>query len=58
MALCVDDKYQIQALGRTVLILPLRRGLPESHTHGYVQHGTTTLFAEWGIATDKVADAC
>ncbi len=34
-----------EALDRTAPILPLRPGLPEKHTHDYVRHGTTTLFA-------------
>ena len=58
MVLCVDEKSQIQALDRTAPILPLRPGLPESRTHDYVRHGTTTLFAALEVATGKVIDAC
>src|SRR6266851_2074914 len=32
LVLCVDEKSQIQVLDRTVLILPLRPGLPERQT--------------------------
>jgi transposase len=39
-------------------MLPLRPGLPESRTHDYVRHGTTTLFAALEVATGKVVDAC
>src|SRR5450756_2751116 len=55
---CVDEKSQIQALDRTAPILPLRPGLPESRTHDYVRHGTTTLFAALEVATGQVTDAC
>jgi transposase len=58
VVLCVDEKSQIQALDRTAPILPLRPGLPESRTHDYVRHGTTTLFAALEVATGKVVDAC
>ena len=58
VVLCVDEKSQIQALDRTAPILPLRPGLPESRTHDYVRHGTTTLFAALEVATGKVLDAC
>jgi len=44
VVLCVDEKSQ-PALDRTAPILPLRPGLPESRTHDYIRHGTTTLFA-------------
>jgi transposase len=40
----VDEKTQIQALDRTAPMLPLRPGQVERHTHGYAQHGTTSLF--------------
>jgi transposase len=49
---------EIQALDRTAPILPLRPGLPESRTHDYVRHGTTTLFAALEVATGRVVDAC
>jgi transposase len=54
LVLCVDEKAQIQALDRTQPILPLRPGLPETRTHDYSRHGTTTLFAALDIATGKV----
>jgi transposase len=58
VVLCVDEKSQIQALDRTAPMLPLRPGLPESRTHHYVRHATTTLFAALEVATGKVVDAC
>jgi transposase len=58
IVICVDEKSQIQALDRTAPILPLRPGLPESRTHDYVRHGTTTLFAALEVATGQVTDRC
>ncbi|SBW23404.1 putative transposase [Candidatus Protofrankia californiensis] len=45
IVLCVDEKSQIQALDRTADVLPMMPGTPERMTHGYVRHGTTSLFA-------------
>jgi transposase len=50
IVLSIDEKSQIQALDRTAPILPLRPGLPESRSHDYVRHGTTTLFAALEVA--------
>jgi len=58
IVICVDEKSQIQALDRTAPILPLRPGLPESRTHDYVRHGTTTLFAALEVATGQITDRC
>ena len=57
IVLCVDEKSQIQALDRTQKMLPMRTGSPEKHTHDYVRHGTSTLFAALDIATGKVTAA-
>ena len=51
MVLCVDEKSQIQALERTPPLLPLGLGHVEGVTHGYIRHGTTTLFATLDVAT-------
>ncbi len=58
VVVCVDEKPQIQALDRTRPVLPMRPGIPERHTHDYVRHGTTTLFAALEVATGTVTDAC
>ncbi len=58
MVLCVDEKSQIQALGRTQPMLPLAPGIPERRTHDYMRHGTTTLFAALDIATGKLSVNC
>jgi transposase len=58
VVVCVDEKPQIQALQRTRPVLPMRPGIPERHTHDYVRHGTTALFAALEVATGTVTDAC
>jgi transposase len=58
IVVCVDEKSQIQALGRTQPARRLRPGRPEQRTHDYVRHGTMTLFAALEVATGKVTDQC
>jgi putative transposase len=58
VVLCVDEKSQIQALDRTQPTLPLGLGYVEGVTHGYVRHGTTTLFAALDIASGHVLATC
>ena len=53
MVLSVDEKTQIQALGRTQKGLPMKPGQPATMTHDYRRHGTTTLFAALDILTGK-----
>ena len=57
IVLCVDEKSQIQALDRTMPVLPMQPGKIEARSHDYVRHGTTTLFAALEIATGKVTAA-
>jgi transposase len=57
IVLCVDEKSQIQALDRTVPILPKQEGRIERRSHDYYRHGTSTLFAALDIATDEVTAA-
>ncbi|MFJ6752118.1 IS630 family transposase [Streptomyces sp. NPDC091266] len=54
LVLCVDEKSQIQAPGRSQPVLPMMPGVPERHSHDYVRAGTTTLFAALEVATGKV----
>ena len=54
LALCADEKAQIQALDRSQPVLPMRPGTPELWTHDYRRHGTTSLFAALDVATGKV----
>ena len=42
--LYVDEKSQIQALDRTVPILPMQEGRIERRSHDYYRHGTSKLF--------------
>jgi putative transposase len=58
LVLCVDEKSQIQALERTQPLLPLGLGHVEGVTHGYIRHGTTTLFAALDVATGQVLAQC
>ena len=54
MVLCVDKKSQIQALDRTVPMLPLLPGTPERRTHDYRRHGVTNLYAALDVASGNV----
>src|SRR5437868_8433102 len=58
IVLCVDEKSQVQALDRTQPLLPLQPGQTERHTHDYVRHGTTALFAALNVATGEVLGRC
>ncbi len=57
VAVCLDEKSQIQALDRTQAMLPVRPALA-AQTHDCTRDGTTTLFAALEVATGKVVDAC
>ena len=57
IVLSIDAKFQIQALDRTVPILPMQPGRIERRSHDYYRHGTTTLFAALEIATGEVTAA-
>ena len=58
VVLCVDDKWQVQALERTQPLLPLGPAHGEKRTHDYVRHGTTWLFAALDIATGRIIGQC
>jgi transposase len=58
IVLSVDEKTQIQALDRTQPLLPMKPHQVERHTHDYVRHGTTTLFAALDLATGMVTGGC
>jgi transposase len=58
LALCVDEKAQIQVLNRTQPLLPMRPGQVERRTHDYQRHGTTSLFAALDVASGKVIGEC
>ena len=54
MVLCVDEKPSIQANQGTAPATPMTPGQVETHTHDYLRHGTTDLFAALDILTGKV----
>lgn len=58
IVLCVDEQSQVQALDRTQPLLPLQPSQAERHTHDYVRHGTTALFAAVHVATGEVLGRC
>jgi transposase len=51
---CLDEKTAIQALDRTVPMLPLSPGRAERHGFEYVRHGTLSLYAAFNTKTGKV----
>lgn len=51
---CVDEKTAIQALDRTVPVLPLSPGRAERHGFEYVRHGTLSLYAALNVGTGAI----
>lgn len=58
LVFCLDKKSQIQALNRTQLGLPLKKGRCGTMTHDYKRNGTTTLFASLRMIDGKVIGDC
>ena len=58
LVLSCDEKSQIQALDRSQLGLPLKKGRAGTMTHDYSRHGTTTLFAALNTLDGKVIGTC
>ena len=58
LVLCADEKSQIQALDRTQLSLPLKKGRCGTMTHDYKRNGTTTLFAALDVAEGRLIGKC
>ena len=58
IAFSVDEKSQIQALGRSQPGLPMKPGKCGAMTHDYKRHGTTTLFAALDVHTGAVIGQC
>lgn len=54
LVLCVDEKPSIQAIEGTAPVLPMRQGQVERHSHDYIRHGTTDLFAALNIKAGTV----
>ena len=58
VALCVDEKTQVQALDRTQPGLPMKPGRLGTMTHDYKRHGTTTLYAGLDLLHGEVIGQC
>jgi len=58
LVISFDEKSQIQALDRTQLLLPIRKGVPARQTHDYKRNGTTTLFAALNMLDGSVISEC
>ena len=58
IVLCLDEKSQIQALGRSQPSLPMKKGRAATMTHDYKRNGTTTLFAALDVLTGAVIGQC
>jgi len=51
---CIDEKTALQALDRTVPVLPLSPGRVERHGFEYVRHGTLSLYAALNVQSGRV----
>jgi transposase len=58
VVLSVDEKPQIQALGRTQPGLPMKQDRPATMTYDYERNGTTTLFAALNVLDGTVLGRC
>lgn len=58
VVISLDEKTQIQALGRTQPMLPIRPGLPARQTHDYKRNGLISLYAALDIASGAVIGEC
>lgn len=54
LVLCVDEKPSIQAIADTAPAIPMAPGQVERHTHDYLRHGTTDLFAALDMKVGSV----
>jgi transposase len=54
LLLAVDEKTQIPAREPTAPVVPMQPGQLERHTHDYVRHGTTDLFAALDVRAGTV----
>lgn len=58
LVFCADEKSSVQALDRTQVGLPLKKGRCGTMTHDYKRNGTTTLFAALELAEGRVIGTC
>ncbi len=54
LVLAVDEKTQIPAREPTAPVVPMQPGQLERHTHDYIRHGTTDLFAALDVRAGTV----
>ena len=54
LVLCCNEKRQVQALDRTQLGLPMKKGRAATITHDYERSETTTLFAALNVLDGQV----
>ena len=54
LVLCVDEKSSIQDHSDTAPAIPMQPGQLERHTHDYIRHGTTDLFAASDVKAGTV----
>lgn len=58
LALCCDEKSQVQALDRTQPGFPLKKGRAQTMTLDYKRHGTATLFVALNVLDAQVIGQC
>jgi hypothetical protein len=58
VVLSIEEKSQSQALDRTQLGLPMKKGRAGTMIHDYKRHGTTTLFVALDVLEGKVFGRC
>ena len=58
LAVCTDEKSQVQALDCTQPELPMRSGAPRRLTATYKRHGTTCLLAALAVHSGEVSGRC
>jgi len=54
IVLCLDKKTQVEALGRTQLMLPMRPNQIERHAHDYRRNGIVQLYAALEVHAGRV----
>ena len=58
LLLCVDERTQMQALGRPFPDKPVRSGVPARREFEYIRHGTKSLLAALAVHQGTVTGEC
>ena len=58
LVLCVDERTQMQALGRPFPDKPVRPGVPARREFEYIRHGTKSLLAALAVHQGTLTGAC